>query len=628
MFLQISEPDQSPNPGNRKRAAGIDLGTTHSLVASVRNGQPEVLADEQGSVLLPSVVHYGQTDRAVGARALEQAVQDPLNTIGSVKRFLGRDLDDIRARTPLLPLQFVATQNMPLVETAQGPRSPVQISADILSCLAHRAETALDGELEGVVITVPAYFDDAQRQATRDAAQLAGLRLLRLINEPTAAALAYGLDTDTDDSQDRVIAVYDLGGGTFDISVLRLHRGVFEVLATGGDTALGGDDIDQTIADWVLQQASCQRAQLSPLQQSQLLRECCRAKQTLTTDTCARLRYENWSGTLERTRFDSLISPLIARTLSSVAQTLRDAGLTPEAVDEVVMAGGSTRIPLVQTQVESLFGKQPHSHLDPDQVVAMGAALQADTLVGNRAGDAPLLLDVTPLSLGLETMGGLMETVIRRNTAIPTSRAQQFTTFKDNQTAMVIQVLQGERDLVKDNRSLARFELRGLPPLPAGLARIQVVFQIDADGLLSVSATEQSTGVVAEVQVKPSYGLSEKQIADMLTASWDHAAGDRDARQLQQARTNAERIHDALKQALSQDGQLLDSQEYDQLAQANQKLHDMLTCTDTRALTQATDSLVKDSDFFARRRMNAQLRKALSGRGIDGLEQGLTHNQD
>ena len=621
MLLQISEPGQSPAPVSRKRAVGIDLGTTHSLVARVHDGLPEVITDEHGALLLPSVVHYSTDSTTVGDQALDQASQDPLNTIGSVKRFMGRSLEDIRAKTPLLPVQFIDTHGMPLVETAQGPRSPVQISADILSCLAQRAEAALEGPLEGVVITVPAYFDDAQRQATRDAAQLAGLRVLRLINEPTAAALACGLSADLEEHQERVIAVYDLGGGTFDISVLRLHQGVFEVLATGGDTALGGDDMDQAIADWVLENSGQQRSQLTPLQQRRLLTACRRAKQELTTHTRTRLEHDGWSGELEQSAFEAVVAPLIDRTLACVEQTLRDAGLPPEAVDEVVMAGGSTRVPAVQSRVAALFGKTPRTHKDPDQVVALGAALQADLLIGNRPDDAPLLLDVTPLSLGLETMGGLMETVIRRNTTIPASRAQQFTTFKDNQTAMVIHVLQGERDLVADNRSLARFELRGLPPLPAGLARIQVLFQIDADGLLHVSATEESTGLAAEVEVKPSYGLSEQQVAQMLQSSWDNASTDRDARQLQQARIHAQRIQEALDQALSQDGQLLSGEEYQRLADGNRQLHEMLDCTDAQALTKATDALAESADFFARRRLNSQLKQALSGRRVDDRPQ-------
>ena len=635
MLLQISEPGQTPDPHQRKLAVGIDLGTTNSLVASVRSGTAETLPDARGEHILPSVVHYGSQCTMVGAEARRLAAEDPLNTIISAKRFMGRGVEDIRRLGDVLPYRFTRTdQGMPFIETVQGEKSPVQVSAEILKTLRTRAEETLGGDLLGAVITVPAYFDDAQRQATKDAARLAGLEVLRLLNEPTAAAVAYGLDQ----GGEGVIAVYDLGGGTFDISILRLHRGVFEVLATGGDTALGGDDFDQMIAGWVLQQAGLDMASLTPEDQRRLLDEGCAAKESLTDAETTKIAFKEWSGTLTRKQFNALIDPLLDRTIKSVKKSLRDAKLKAADIQEVVMVGGSTRVLHVRERVADLIGKAPLTGIDPDRVVAVGAALQADVLAGNQSADDLLLLDVIPLSLGLETMGGLMEKVIHRNTTIPVARAQEFTTFKDGQTAMAIHVLQGEREVIDTNRSLARFVLNGIPPMSAGMARIRVTFQVDADGLLSVGAKEESTGVAASIEIKPSYGLEESQITDMLQASYTFAAEDREARKLLESRVEAERIFEALESALEQDGDvLLNADERTLLVAEAHRLAESTKSQDAALITQVTEEVAKASDVFASRRMDAGIRASLSGQTVQELAKNaaatelpecLTRNND
>lgn len=606
-LLQIAEPGQSPKPHERRLAVGIDLGTTNSLVAAVRSGVAEPLPDAQGRLILPSAVRYHAERAEVGESARAAAAKDPFNTIISVKRLMGRGLEDVKQLGEQLPYRFrQGESHMPFIETVQGLKSPVEVSADILRELRQRAETTLGGELVGAVITVPAYFDDAQRQATKDAARLAGLNVLRLLNEPTAAAVAYGLDK----GAEGLVAIYDLGGGTFDISILRLTRGVFEVLATGGDTALGGDDFDHAIAGWVIEQAGLS-ADLDPGSQRQLLQIACAAKERLTDEASVRVAYGDWSGELSRATLDELIEPFVARSLKSCRRAVRDSGVDLEEIRSVVMVGGSTRVPRVRTAVGELFGCEPLTDIDPDQVVAIGAAIQADALAGNKRGEELLLLDVIPLSLGLETMGGLMEKVIPRNTTIPVARAQEFTTYKDGQTAMMIHVLQGERELVKDCRSLARFELRGIPPMVAGAAKIRVTFQVDADGLLGVSARELSSGVEASIQVKPSYGLTDGEIARMLKDSFDYAGDDKAARALREQQVEAQRLLEAVQSALDVDGErLLDEEERLAIAAQMDTLRELAGGSDTAAIENQIKRLSQVTDAFAARRMDATVKAA------------------
>ncbi|MBA1201856.1 Fe-S protein assembly chaperone HscA [Pseudomonas capeferrum] len=618
-LLQIAEPGQSPQPHQRRLAVGIDLGTTNSLVAAVRSGRSEPLPDAQGEVILPSAVRYLDDGIDVGHAARASASSDPLNTILSVKRLMGRGLADVKQLGEQLPYRFVGGEShMPFIETVQGRKSPVEVSADILKVLRKRAEETLGGELVGAVITVPAYFDDAQRQATKDAARLAGLNVLRLLNEPTAAAVAYGLD----EKAEGLVAIYDLGGGTFDISILRLTGGVFEVLATGGDTALGGDDFDHAIAGWIIEQAGLS-ADLDPGTQRQLLQAACAAKEALTDADTVGVSHGAWQGELSRAAFQALIEPLVARSLKACRRAVRDSGVELEEVGAVVMVGGSTRVPRVREAVGDLFGRAPLTSIDPDQVVAIGAAIQADTLAGNRRdGGELLLLDVNPLSLGLETMGGLMEKVIPRNTTIPVARAQEFTTYKDGQSAMMIHVLQGERELVSDCRSLARFELRGIPAMVAGAAKIRVTFQVDADGLLSVAAREMGSGVEASIQVKPSYGLTDGEIARMLKDSFQHAGSDKHARQLREHQVDAERLLEAVQGALDADGdRLLSAEERMAIDYQMQELRDLLTGTDGAAIEQQTKRLSQVTDAFAARRLDSTVKAALAGRNLNEIEE-------
>ncbi|MBD7976459.1 Fe-S protein assembly chaperone HscA [Serpens gallinarum] len=618
VLLQIAEPGQAPQPHQRRLAVGIDLGTTNSLVAALRSGSAAPLPDADGKFLLPSAVRYHADRVEVGHGAKAAAASDPLNTVVSVKRFMGRGLADIKQLGEQLPYRFSEGEShMPFIDTVQGPKSPVEVSAEILRTLRQRAEQTLGGDLVGAVITVPAYFDDAQRQATKDAARLAGLNVLRLLNEPTAAAVAYGLDKQAEG----LIAIYDLGGGTFDISILRLSKGVFEVLATGGDSALGGDDFDHAIAGWIIEQADLS-TNLDPGTQRRLLQIACAAKEALTERDSVTVEYADWSGELSHSQFHALIDPLIARSLKACRRAVRDAELGIEDVTAVVMVGGSTRVPRVREVVGELFGHTPLADIDPDQVVAIGAAIQADTLAGNRSGDELLLLDVIPLSLGLETMGGLMEKVIPRNTTIPAARAQDFTTYKDGQTAMVIQVLQGERELVKDCRSLARFELRGIPPMVAGAAKIRVTFQVDADGLLSVAARELSSGVEASIQVKPSYGLTDGEIARMLQDSFQHAGDDKVARALAEHQVDAQRLLEAVEAALQADGErLLDPEERQAIDAEMDALRALQDSDDGVAIEQQTQRLTQITDAFAARRLDATVKAALAGRQLNDIEE-------
>ncbi|RZL93895.1 MAG: Fe-S protein assembly chaperone HscA [Variovorax sp.] len=616
-LLQISEPGQAPDPHQRRIAVGIDLGTTHSLVASVRNGVAECLPDAEGRVLLPSAVRYVDRERRqIGFAALASRAVDPANTITSAKRLMGRGLADI-ANRDAMPYRLVDEGGMVKVQTVAGVKSPVEVSGEILATLRFRAEDSFDDELYGAVITVPAYFDEGQRQATKDAAELAGLNVLRLISEPTAAAIAYGLDN----ASEGVYAVYDLGGGTFDISILRLTQGVFEVIATGGDSALGGDDYDHALADFVRGQSGAQLGgdadKAAMLTAARAAKESLSSADTVTFEVAlsgAPLHFE-----LTRAQFDAATAALTDRTIAAVRKALRDAKLKPDELQGIVLVGGATRMPQIREAVGAFFGRAPLTNLNPDEVVALGAAIQANQLAGNGGASDLLLLDVIPLSLGIETMGGLVERIVPRNQTIPTAMAQDFTTYQDGQTALALHVVQGERDLVADCRSLARFELRGIPPMAAGAARIRVTFTVDADGLLSVSAKEQGSGVEANVTVKPSYGLSDDQIAAMLQESFSTAAADMQARALVEARVDADRMLLATQSALDADGDLLQADERATVEALMAALREARGAPEAATVEAATKALADGTEAFAARRMNQGIARALSGRKVESL---------